>query len=117
MKTGPLKCPKCNQDLYIKKLGIQYLILKHYVNHIKARNTDLTVFRAFINDIGYASFIHFLNDVFSLFFINNYFVSLFSYDFFSPIKIEKMNILIAFFDNIFCSFLSLIAKHHLSHLL
>ncbi len=20
MKTGPLKCPKCNQDLYIKKV-------------------------------------------------------------------------------------------------
>ncbi|AMV83813.1 hypothetical protein SAST42_03685 (plasmid) [Staphylococcus aureus] len=24
MKTGPLKCPKCNQDLYIK--GVRYPI-------------------------------------------------------------------------------------------
>ncbi len=36
MKTGPLKCPKCNQDLYIKKVRYPISDMKHYVNHIKS---------------------------------------------------------------------------------
>ncbi|MDW8556175.1 MULTISPECIES: hypothetical protein [Staphylococcus] len=38
MKTGPLKCPKCNQDLYIKE--VRYPISDNIAHDIGCPNCD-----------------------------------------------------------------------------